>query len=964
MHTLSTVQVQILGRADRLHRCTLVVALMAVSVGHARGSQPQSNRSHVDFNQDVRPILTAHCTSCHGGVQQAAGISFAYADDLLSVLEPGDPDNSYLIERVVTDDEDYRMPPPEHGPPLAEQEVAMLRAWIAQGAKWTKHWAYEPPERQPQPAVSLEDWCREPLDYFVLSKLEALNATPAEAAAPHLWLRRVSLDLIGLPPTQQERQDFVQQLASEGEAAYEHVVDRLLASPRFGERWASVWFDQVRYADSRGSGEDSPRDIWKYRDWVISALNQDLPYDEFTRMQIAGDVLPDRTLESRLATAVHRLTHTNEEGGTDDEEFRVAAVLDRVDTIWQVWQGTTMGCVQCHDHPYDPIRHEDFYRFMAYFNNTADCDLSDDWPNLDVPLDSTRYDEATKLDKQINDLRERLWGEDWKVAHAEPSWTPLRIEHAKSSNSTKIAVDSKDSQDRYVTVGTVARGPEVTARLSVPKEMRTITGIRLTALPLNLDKARKDAEVGFVMSQVKVSVESPKVGKREIEIAEAIGDEPFPYNEPQKSLTKGNEGFGAYTRIYHPRNLVLIPKSPVEMAEESELIVSVRYGVFDLAAFSLVARSGQFAATADPQLTELIQDPQRKNDLERLKGLQTKRREIPSIATPVLAERPEHLARESHRFDRGLFLTKEEQVQPGVPGLGEAPPAVPDRLALADWLTSSSNPLTSRVAANRIWARTFGIGLVATEGDFGAAGDWPSHPDLLDDLAVRFREEYDWSMKKLLREIALSSTYRQSAAIESDFQRADPQNRLLARGPRHLLPAETVRDQMLAVSDLLTTEMGGSPVFPPLPSGVWKARRGKWETDKVGDADRYRRSVYTYVKRSVPFPMHTTFDAPSRDVCVVTRLRSNTPLQSLMLLNDEASQECVAHLADLMQQHSDSIDKQIEFGFTRATCRPPATDEVARLVTLYRQTEEADDADAAARAVATVLLNLDEVVTN
>lgn len=959
-----SMQAQLADLRSRLCGYAQTLALTVGMVLQAHAGEPQSPSQQVDFNQQIRPILTAHCTSCHGGVQQAAGISFAYADDLLSVLEPGSPEDSHLMERIVTEDEDYRMPPPEHGPRLSEQEVSLLRAWIEQGAKWTKHWAYETPQRQQRPNVALQDWCRTPLDYFVLAKLEALNATPAESAAPHLWLRRVTLDLIGLPPTQEQRQDFLQALGTQGEAAYEQVVDRLLASPRFGERWASVWFDHVRYADSRGSGEDSPRDIWKYRDWVISALNEDLPYDEFTGMQIAGDLAPDRTLESRLATAVHRLTHTNEEGGTDDEEFRVAAVLDRVDTIWQVWQGTTMGCVQCHDHPYDPIRHEDFYRFMAYFNNTADCDLSDDWPNLDVPLDSARYDEATKLDKQIEDLRERIWSEDWKSAHAEPKWTPLKIKSAKSSNSTKLVVHSEDAQDRYVTVGTVARDPEVTAKLSLPEDVSTITGIRLTALPLNLDAARKDAEVGFVMSEINVQVKSPEGGTQDVEIGEAIGDEPFPYSDPQRSLGKDDEGFGAYTRIYHPRNLVLIPKTPLEISAKSELIVRVRYGVFDLAAFSLVARSAQFALSSDPQLSELIRNSERQADLERLDKLEETRQAIPAIAIPVLAERPKHLARESHRFDRGLFLTKEEQVQPGVPGLGESPPEVPDRLALADWLTSDSNPLTSRVAVNRIWARMFGIGLVATEGDFGAAGDWPSHPQLLDDLAVRFREDHGWSTKKLLREIALSSTYRQSAAIQSDFQRADPQNRLLARGPRHLLPAEAVRDQMLAVSDLLNTEMGGPPVFPPLPSGVWKARRGKWETEKVGDADRYRRSVYTYVKRSVPFPMHTTFDAPSRDVCVVTRLRSNTPLQSLMLLNDKASQECVKHFADLMQQQSDSVEKQIEFGFTRATCRPATGDELARLVTLYRDTEESDNAEAAAQAVATVLLNLDEVVTN
>lgn len=929
-------------------------------------SYSETTTDSVDFNSQVRPILTKHCTACHGGVQVAAGISFAYKDDLLSVIDPGDPDDSYFLERIVTDDDSYRMPPKEHGPRLSKNEIEVLRKWVAQGANWSKHWAYQLPQRHEMPMVSNPQWPRQPLDYFVLRKLDELGVEPSEQAEASRWLRRVSLDLVGIPPTPEQLLAFQTDIAADADAAYESAVDRLLASERFGERWASVWFDLVRYADSRGLSEDSPRDIWKYRDWVIDAFNADMPFDSFTKKQISGDLMPNGSLEDRLATAVHRLTASNEEGGTDDEEFRVAAVLDRVDTIWQTWQGTTMGCVQCHDHPYEPISHDEFYRFMAYFNNTADCDLDNDWPTLAIPLDEGKYAQATQLDQEIEKLRENLWQRDWQVAHLEPEWYAAGISNAKTSNATKLTIEHINGQDRYRTVGTVARNPVITVRLSVPEGLSEVTGIRLTALPLDEEKALKDAEVGFVMSEIDVAVTSGEKGQsEEVALSAVIGDEPFPYSSPTKSLKDSNEGFGAYTRIHHPRHLVLIPETPIKVNPQSEVVIKIRYGVFNLAAFSLVARSGQFDVTSDARLTELLKNEQRHADQKRLSKLQKDRKAIASIDTPVLVQRPSHLARPSHRFDRGLFLTKAEEVQPGVPKvLNSHGQDLPDRLLMAEWLVSDQNPLTARVMVNRLWARMFEIGLVPTEGDFGAAGDMPSHPELLDDLAVRFREDYQWSIKSLLREFALSSTYRQSSRVTDDFDRKDPQNRLLARGPRRTLPAETIRDQMLFVSGLLNQEMEGTPVYPPIPNGVWRARRGSWKEHKVGDPNRYRRSVYTYVKRSVPFPMQATFDAPGRDVCTTQRLRSNTPLQALMLLNDEAADECAAALADRMKELSNDLEEQVQYGFLQSTCRMPREDELARLIKLYHDTAADSNEGSALQAVAAVLLNLDEVLNN
>ena len=921
--------------------------------------------SQVDFNQHVRPLLARHCLSCHGGVKQAGGLSFIQAEQLLQIVEPLVPEQSLLLERVTSDDEDYRMPPPEHGPALTSDEISLLERWIKQGAPQAKYWAYQPPKRHDPPQVSAPEWPRQPIDQFALAALEARGIRPAPDEQPTRWLRRVTLDLTGLPPTLEQRSAFLHDLETHGEAAYEAVVDRLLTSPQFGERWATVWLDQVRYADSRGQGEDSPRDIWKYRDWVIAAFNRDLPYDEFTRLQIAGDLVPGATIETRLATAMHRLTHTNEEGGTDDEEFRVAAVLDRVHTVWQTWQGVTIGCVQCHDHPYDPIRHEEYYKFMAYFNNSADCDLGDDWPLLQVPLETTEYDRASHLDQQIRTMQASWWQERYQLAHEQADWTLLRLKAVTASNGTPIDLQAKQGYDEYYTIGTISSHPTITAELPLPPDRTHLTGIRFTALPLHPSRALADAEVGFVMSKIEVSLLTPGKDKpTSIPLADAIGDEPFPYDDPLESLKEGAAGFGAYTRVHHPRQIVLLPAQPVDIAPGSTLIVRIRYSVFDLAAFSLVARRGHYAVSSDPKLTDLLNDKALAATAGKLAYLKQLRQAIPSIAIPVLQERPDHLARPSHLFLRGAYLDKGQQVQCGVPeSLNEAGQTVADRLALAEWLVSSTNPLTARVAVNRYWARMFGVGLVATEEDFGSSGELPSHPQLLDDLAVRFREDYGWSVKKLLRELALSRVYRQSSRMRNDLGQPDVENRWLARGPRHRLPAEAIRDQMLALSGLLSLKAGGPPTYPPLPPGVWKARRGGWETPPVGHEDRYRRSVYTYAKRSIPFPASTTFDAPSRDVCQPRRLRSNTPLQSLMLLNDAGFAEGANAFAQLLDDQPGTLGDKLSYGFLRATCRPPRPAELDRLESLHRQVASTLGQREAMREVATLLLNLDEVLT-
>lgn len=937
--------------------CSLVALALATPVA---GTETEE----VDFNSDIRPILTRNCTACHGGVKQAADLSFVYAEDADWIIEPGDPDSSYLVDRITAEDESEIMPPPDHGPRLPDEEVELIRRWIQQGGQWPKHWAYEQPTRHEAPEVLDPEWARQPMDAFLLAKLDERGVQPAPDEQPDRWLRRVTLDLIGLPPTLDERSAFLTDVKHNGETAYAAAVDRLLDSPRFGERWASVWFDQVRYADSRGLGEDTPRDIWKYRDWVIDALNSDLPYDQFTIKQLAGDLLPNPTIEDRIATAVHRLTQTNEEGGTDDEEFRVAAVLDRVHTTWQTWQGLTMGCVQCHDHPYDPLKHEEHYRSVALFNNTADVDLSDDWPLLDVPLDQANYERATSLEQEVGSLQEATWRERFRRTQKDPAWEGLSITKASTSNSTKVVVEKGEEADDYHTVSTVSSNPTISTVHPVPEGDLPLTGLRMTLLPLEPEKAAPDAEVGFVLGRVRLTIKTPGGEKPvEVKVREIVGDEPFPYFDPNESLEENNEGYAAYTRIHYGRNAVLVFDEPLDAPAGSVLTIKARYPHLNLAAFPLVARRGSYAVTRDPALTELRDDAKLNKQREQLAKLKAEREAIESVATPVLTERPEHLARESHVFIRGLFLTKGDEVQPGVPeSLNARSTEVPDRLAFAEWLVDADNPLTARVAVNRFWAQLFGNGLVATEEDFGSSGERPSHPELLDDLAVRFREEYDWSVKRLIREYAMSRAYRQSSKIRPELLEEDSANRLIARGPRHTLPAEALRDQMLAISGLLSDKMHGPPVYPPLPSGVWRARRGSWKTPKKGEEDRYRRSVYTHVKRSVPFPTFAAFDAPSREFCSPKRLRSNTPLQSLMLLNDSAAVECAQAFTDWMQGEAEELPAQITIGFLRATCRKPSEYEVEQLLQLHKDAAAHSDPEVAMQSVASVLMNLDEVI--
>jgi hypothetical protein len=945
--------------------------------------------AEVDFSTQIQPILNQHCVPCHGGVKQVADVSFIYREDALNVIEPGSPEDSYALERIKSTDEDERMPPPEHGPPLSKEEIQLLTSWIEEGAEWSEHWSFVAPEKSEIPsAVADDEWIRRRMDAFVLARLREEGLEPADDAEPDRWLRRVSLDLTGLPPSLETREAFLGAVASAGEAAYAAAVERLLNSPRFGERWASVWLDAVRYADSKGLGQDGRREIWKYRDWVIRAFNEDMPFDQFTVKQIAGDLLPNASMDDFIATACQRLTQTNEEGGTDDEQFRLEAVLDRVNTSWQVWQGVTFGCVQCHSHPYDPIRHEEYYKFAAYFNNTLDSDISNDEPRLAVPLSQEDYPRARNLDRQIKDLKEEYWQSGFELLQSADNWLEPKSLEVSTTSDTKLATETVDGAVQYHTVGTVAKNTDITLTIPIPDNQKTLTAIRFTGMPLEPTQALDYSEWGFVLSHVSANLVNEDGTTTALPIAYVIGDEAFPILDPQESLNpKSSHGFSAYSRIHHARNAAFVLKAPLSLGTNQRLQLTLKHKVVETGAFPLVAKRGSIAISNHDSFTQWLEDPRTLAIANKIKELEEERKSIPAVRTPILTSRPAHLARPSHVFERGNFLTKGAAVEPDVPAFltssmqGELTTDEPPRLQAAKWIASADNPLTARVAVNRFWGQLFGVGIVETQEDFGSAGSEPSNSRLLDDLSARFANEMEWSVKALLKEITLSSTYRQTSRASEDLLQQDPRNRLLARGPRNRIPAEMVRDQALAISGLISDKQFGPPVHPPLPAGVWKPFQGgdKWRTPEPGKADRYRRSIYTYTKRSIPFPMFAAFDAPSREFCSARRLPSNTPLQALMTLNDQTFTEAAEALATRMQTHGNTIQEQIAYGVKLATCREPKAIELDKLRSLYdrtlakvsadmpsKPTDSAEDivspSKLAMTNVATVLLNLDEVL--
>ena len=1027
-------------------RFLAALAAVAVIAGglaacRATGMFRGSHSEEVSFSRDIRPILNQNCVPCHGGVRQKNGVSFIFREDALGVgksgrrtIVPGKPDASELMARVTSKDADARMP--YHTAPLPPQQIALLRQWIKEGAKWEDHWAFVAPKPQALPAVNRSGWVRQSLDRFILTRLEKEGLAPSPEADKASLLRRVSFDLTGLPPTPEEQAAF---LADSSADAYEKQVDRLLASPRYGERWAALWLDLARYADSKGYEADRDRPgVWPYRDWVIDAFNRNVPYDQFVIKQLAGDLLPGATFEDRIATSFHRQTPNNDEGGTDDEEFRLVAVMDRSATTWSVLNGLTMNCVQCHSHPYDPIRHADYYKSLAFFNTSRDADLPEDTPTLRVPKDKAKYPEAAQLQQEIERLTHSVVDRGWQLEE-KAQWTRLPITAASASEALALRweaeelehdlagvkdekIPAKQKEDkrkelvkeiaetRELALSKAGNKPvvfqihdgemlaaantpgksvyELTAKIDVP----VISALRIEVSPATGAAARHNPEDGFIVDQTEAWVIQPNGRQDKIAFRYFVSDSEdnlqqavaLQLGKSRQDLATygGMGGFAANPNLFRTRWMIGVAAAPVQLPPGSRIKVNLTQtqNVTDKPA--LVKRA-RLAASADSCWTELIQDNDYRGNLEQLTSLSRELAKIPSVETPVMAEQADYDKREMLEFDRGNFLTKiGPALAPDVPRLF---PKLPDgaprnRLTLAKWFFAPGQPLTGRTAVNRYWEQLFGTGIVETLENFGSVGEEPSHPELLDWLALHFQNDLHWDMKALLRELVTSATYRQSARSTPALTEKDPRNRLLARGPQQRLTAEMVRDQALAASGLLSDTMGGPPVMPPQPEGVWNSvyNDSKW-VDAKGP-NRYRRAIYTYIKRTSGYPSFLTFDASDHDTSLARRIPTNTPLQALVTLNDPVYQEASEALAARMMKVADALDGRLRYGARLVLSRDPTDGELATLRRLYDEALGAPGTPhlvkiathtgrssgkevAAMTAVASVLFNLDAAVT-
>lgn len=1172
--------------------------------------------AEVDFSHDVRPILANHCLKCHGPdeASRKGGLrlderaaALAPAESGERAIVPGQPDKSELVRRIYATDDD-EMPPAAAKNPLSEEQKEILKHWIASGAEYESHWAFIKPTQTRPPKVRDAAWPRNIIDYFVLARLEKEVLQPSPRADKATLVRRVYLDLIGLPPTPEQADEFINDPAPD---AYERLVDKLLASPHYGERWARRWLDLARYADTNGFEKDRPRDIWLWRDWVIKALNDDMPFDQFTIEQIAGDMLEKPTRDQIIATGFHRNTMRNEEGGIDPLEYRFYSVVDRVHVTSTAWLGLTMSCAQCHTHKYDPIPHTDYFRFFALLNNA-------DEPTITVPQ-SDLAEKRADMFVQISALEAAL--PDAFPIETRIDW--LTPGHAQFQS--KEGAEAELLSDGSFRVS--GKRPEKdTYTVSFQPSARTITHLQLEAIPdneINKGGPGRTDSGNFVLSEIELEVrsseanaprklkfaraeadfsqkdfyiedaidgkdktgwgiagpENPRVHRHAVfELAEPLkleqsatlvvrliqnhgshhtlgrfrisvgedqpngltleerqrqhrerkfaawvrreaakvvdwkilrpvsaeGSTPYLTIEnddsifangdftkhdtyalqfrdvpegvkairlealPDARLPNGGPGAVAYegptgdfflsefrvksgstnlplhnaTETFanrqdnvakcidgdlqsgwsikgeqgKPHNAVFQLTNSLSTAEPLHIeLVFEKYYAAGLGKFRIAVTTNENATASalsdaaqavlrryrsDVEISSLLYSNHTGMDRELLlhefarfapelnqarRRIDRLRNQLPRFPTTlVMSERPASYTRKTFRHHRGEFLQPKEKVTPGVPAiLPQLPKDAPaNRLTLARWLVSESNPLTARVTVNRQWEAFFGRGIVRTLEDFGYQGDLPSHPELLDWLAVEFMKQ-GWSLKKLHRLIVLSATYQQDSKVSPAFRERDPENILLARGPRFRLDAEQIRDTALVASGLFSDKVGGPSVYPPQPPGVsTEGAYGalKWQTNE--GPDRYRRGLYTFAKRTTPYAMAATFDAPSGEACVARRERSNSPLQALSLLNDTVAIECARALGRLTAAHDGTDAQRLEFMFRRCLTRQPTDSEREKLLTFYQSqltrltTGELKAADlleqkegeqlnehAAWTAVARVLLNLDETIT-
>ncbi len=1150
-------------------RLVLLTALIAVPASAEDSAKPAG----IDFNRDIRPILSARCLNCHGIDEESRKGELRLdqrADavrerDGFFVIKPGDPVESELVARIESTEADEVMPPPKAGPPLKAEEKALLKRWIAEGANYAEHWSYQPIVKRDAPKTSDDAWATSPIDRFILARLDQAGLKPAKPADRATLLRRLSLDITGLPPAPAEVEAFVRDASPE---AYRTAVRKLLDSPHYGERMGRVWLDLARYADSKGYGSDPLREyMWRYRDWVIEAFNRNLPYDQFVTEQLAGDLLPGATTDQLLATAFHRNTLTNDEGGTDDEEFRIEAIKDRVDTTGQVFMGLTVGCAKCHSHKFDPISQQDYYSLFAIFNQTEDNDNPSDEPRVPTPTpeqDSKIRELGARIEalKTVPIPRGKAFDEALKGwtdrVRRNTDWTELQLTDSKSSAGRTLKLDetraiaASGEADKATDELTFEIPPGVTAirleAIANETEMKgpgqTAQGnFVLSSIAATLDTGVKGVDkVRYVrielpgnekilsLAEVQVFRDQENVASKgaasqsstdyegpanlaidgktdgryaegksvthtaiskdpwwELDLKDAAGrvDRIAVWNRTDGGVEVRLAGaviklLDANRKTVSTTNLAEAPKPSREIALGGPSPVSFSAASsshdqpdFDVARALKTDKKGandgwaiggstgrthdavfrtavplaggrlnvklaqnyggrhtigryRIYATTEPDppsaLPLAIRDlavgcdccrepadqakleeyywrnvaPEMKSNTAERKKLEAEQESLRSkvVRTPVMKELPTDKRRPTHILEKANYKQPGAAVEPGVPRsfhkLTASSEGPVSRLELARWITDRNNPLTARVAVNRVWAMIYGRGLVETEEDFGTQGRPPSHPELLDFLAAEFMAD-GWDLKRLIARIVDSSTYRQSSvpADRERLQTVDPRNELLSHYPRTRLEAETIRDQALVISGLFSPRVGGPSVYPPQPPNIWQAAfngQRTWPTSE--GPDKYRRGLYTFWRRTTPYPSMMAFDAPSREFCSVRRIGSNTPLQAYVTLNDPVFVEAAQALARrMLTEGGKDVDSRLAYGYKLATAREITPERLAVFRKLYtdelaRYAQDApaakalaekplgplpagmSPADAAAMTViSNVLLNLDSVLT-
>jgi hypothetical protein len=1012
---------------------------------------PHPAGAALSFNRDIRPILADHCFACHGPdeKQRKAGLRLdqeaSSRHELKSgsvAIVPGKPEASALVHRITAADPEERMPPAEVKKPLSPEEIRLFTRWIAEGALYEGHWAYLPPPRPELPPVRHSSWPRNPIDRFVLAGIESAGLQPAPEASKAKLLRRVTLDLTGLPPTVEEVDAF---LARDDPQAYEQVVDRLLASPHYGERMAQQWLDLARYGETQGYHHDRHRDMWHWRDWVIRAFNDNKRFDQFTTEQLAGDLLTGPTRDQLIATGFHRNEMTTSEGGALPEEYIVKYAVGRVDTTARVWLGTSMACAECHDHKFDPVTQKEYYQFFAFFFDTPEHGLDREELNpapritLETPEQRARLEQLERKLTTLETAHELLLSAphpEWDEAQAawERDQRTQSADGWKSLNTTSARVLSVSdgnltrSADESIAVSPDA-AESVTFELTLDagsSALAALNGLRVEIFAAEdanrtIDSPGKDPPAGFRLAKVSVHIASSDSNRiNEIAFAAAAASSHEGDDAIQGAIDdKPETAWSAAPGESNPAVAYFRAKEPVALSDTAALMMRLTFqetGIspprrFRISAINspalpefiempaqvraaLLLPADQLTADQKKELTRYYRErrvPHAKEAQQLLGAMRKERDDFRNSWPAAMVMREADPPRETHIRIRGQYDQLGEKVAPGAPEqLFRWPDDLPrNRLGLARWLMDPGHPLTARVVVNRYWQRYFGAGLVRTAEDFGAQGEWPTHPQLLDWLATEFIRT-GWDIKAMQRLIVTSATYRQDSTVSSELLERDPDNRLLARGPRFRLDAENLRDLAMAASGLLDPRIGGPSVFPYQPPGLWGQVSFEGTRDYVQSegADNYRRGLYTYWRRSIPYASFTIFDAPSREVCVIRRPRTNTPLQALALLNDPVYLEAARALGHrVMTQGGTSCAERVRYAFRLVLGRDPTAREEAILTAAHarefrrfagnrqdanrlihvgasRPPVDVDIADLAAwTVVASTLLNLDEAIT-